>query len=53
LAKDRQAQADVLLIAATLTGLALLTRSGQLEVLGFGSDELLARLPRFGRSAQA
>jgi AcrR family transcriptional regulator len=41
---SRVAQADVVLIAATLTGLALLSRSGRLDALGFGNDELLARL---------
>ncbi len=41
---SRAAQADVVLIAATLTGLALLSRSGRLDALGFGNAELLARL---------
>ena len=43
---SRDAQADVVLIAATLTGLALLKRSGRLDALGFGNAELLARLER-------
>jgi AcrR family transcriptional regulator len=43
-AESREAQADVLLLAATLTGLAVLARSGRLDALGFSSDELLARL---------
>jgi len=41
---SREAQADVVLIAATLAGLALLGRSGRLDALGFDSPELLARL---------
>jgi AcrR family transcriptional regulator len=43
---SREAQADVVLIAATLAGLALLGRSGRLAALGFDSPELLARLER-------
>jgi AcrR family transcriptional regulator len=43
---SREAQADVVLIAATLTGLALLKRSGRLDALGFGNAELLARLEK-------
>jgi AcrR family transcriptional regulator len=43
---SRNAQADVVLIAATLSGLALLSRSGRLDALGFGNAELLARLER-------
>ena len=43
-AKSREAQADVLLVAATLSGLALLSRAGRLEALGFDTGELLARL---------
>lgn len=45
-AKNREGQAEVLLVAAALTGLAILTRSGRLEALGFDPDEVLARLPR-------
>jgi AcrR family transcriptional regulator len=44
--RSREAQADVVLIAAALAGLALLGRSGRLEALGFSSAELLARLDR-------
>lgn len=44
--KSREAQADVILIAATLSGLALLSRGGRLDALGFGHAELLARLER-------
>lgn len=40
----REAQCDVLLVAATLSGLALLARAGRLDALGFGVDEILARL---------
>lgn len=43
-ADSREAQCDVLLVAATLAGLALLTRAGRLDALGFGSAEILARL---------
>jgi hypothetical protein len=41
---SREGQLDVLLIAATLAGLALLDRSGRLRALGFSPDELVARL---------
>ena len=41
---NRETQADVVLIAAMLSGLALLSRAGRLDALGFGNDELLARL---------
>lgn len=43
-ADSRPAQADVLLLAAALGGLAMLARSGRLQALGFSADELLARL---------
>jgi AcrR family transcriptional regulator len=43
---SRDAQADVVLIAAALAGLALLSRGGRLDALGFGNTELLARLER-------
>jgi AcrR family transcriptional regulator len=50
-AESRESQADVLLLAASLTGLALLARSGRLEALGFSADELLARLDtRFSKA---
>ncbi|HEY5337884.1 MAG TPA: helix-turn-helix domain-containing protein [Rhizomicrobium sp.] len=45
-ASSREAQADVVLIAAALSGLALLSRSGRLAALGFSNDELLRRLDR-------
>jgi AcrR family transcriptional regulator len=37
-------QADVVLTAALLTGLAVLVRAGRLKALGFDEDELLGRL---------
>jgi AcrR family transcriptional regulator len=43
-AESRTAQIDVVLLAATLTGLAVLARSGRLEALGYGTEELVARL---------
>ena len=50
-ADSRESQADVLLLAASLTGLALLARSGRLGALGFSGDELLARLDtRFSKA---
>jgi len=44
--RSREGQGDVVLIAAALTGLALLARSGRLDALGFSHEELLARLER-------
>jgi len=41
---SRGSQCDVLLVAATLSGLALLARSGRLEALGFTPEEILDRL---------
>ncbi len=43
---SREGQCDVVLVAATLAGLALLARSGRLSALGFSPDELLDRLDR-------
>ena len=43
-ADSREGQRDVVLIAATLAGLALLVRSGRLAALGFSAEELLNRL---------
>ena len=40
----REGQCDVVLVAATVAGLALLARSGRLEALGFSADEMIARL---------
>jgi len=42
--KNRTEQVDVLLLAAALTGLAVLTRSGRLAALGFSTEEAIARL---------
>lgn len=41
---SRESQCDVLLVAATLSGLALLARAGRLEALGFSVEEILIRL---------
>ena len=43
-AESRAVQQDVLLLAAALTGLAVLARSGRLQALGFTPEELLERL---------
>ena len=46
---SRAAQSDVVVLAAALAGLALMSRAGRLDALGFRPDELLARLEaRFG-----
>ena len=46
---SRENQCDVVLVAASLAGLALLARSGRLDALGFTADEMIARLDaRFG-----
>lgn len=45
-AQSREAQADTVLIAAALSGLALLARSGRLAALGFTPEEILASLER-------
>lgn len=42
--KNRTEQIDVLLLAATLTGLAVLARSGRLTALGFSTEEVIAHL---------
>jgi AcrR family transcriptional regulator len=48
--ESRAAQGDVVLLAAALTGLAVLARSGRLSALGFETDELVERLDaRFSR----
>lgn len=41
---NRESQSDVVLVAAALTGLALLARSGRLSALGFAPEEIIARL---------
>ena len=43
-AVNREGQCDVVLVAAAVTGLALLARSGRLAALGFSSAEILDRL---------
>lgn len=43
---SHEAQADVLLIAASLTGLAVLARSSRLEALGFSAADMIAALDR-------
>jgi AcrR family transcriptional regulator len=51
-ADSRAEQSDVVLLAAALTGLAVLARSGRLEALGFEAQEIVARLDaRFTRAA--
>jgi AcrR family transcriptional regulator len=40
----RESQADIVLMAASLTGLAVLARSGRLSALGFTAEEIVARL---------
>ncbi len=42
--ESRENQCDVVLVAAALSGLAMLARSGRLAALGFSPDEILARL---------
>jgi AcrR family transcriptional regulator len=41
---SRESQCDVVLVAASLVGLALLARSGRLKALGFLPQEMIARL---------
>jgi AcrR family transcriptional regulator len=41
---SRENQCDVVLVAAALSGLAILARSGRLSALGFNTPEILARL---------
>jgi AcrR family transcriptional regulator len=41
---SRESQCDVVLVAASLVGLALLSRSGRLKALGFLPEEIIARL---------
>ena len=43
-ANSRDAQCDVVLVAAALAGLAMLARTGRLGALGFTPEEILARL---------
>jgi AcrR family transcriptional regulator len=44
--ESREAQVDVMLLAAALTGLAVLARSGRLAALGFSLDEVVPALDR-------
>ena len=43
---SREAQSDVVLIAAALAGLAVFARSGRLEALGFSNADMVAALDR-------
>jgi AcrR family transcriptional regulator len=43
---NRQSQCDVVLMAASLSGLAMFSRSGRLSALGFTPEEIRARLDR-------
>jgi AcrR family transcriptional regulator len=43
-ASSRGAQCDVVLVAAAISGLAMLARSGRLAALGFSAEEILERL---------
>lgn len=53
-AADRQSQADTLVLASALIGLAVLRRGGRLKALGFSPEELLARMAaRFAGSSLA
>jgi AcrR family transcriptional regulator len=42
--ESRDSQLDTVLLAATLTGLAVMARSGRLGALGFSAEEIVARL---------
>lgn len=44
--ESRDSQLDTVLLAATLTGLAVMARSGRLGALGFSAEEIVARLKR-------
>jgi AcrR family transcriptional regulator len=48
---SRESQCDVVLVAASLVGLALLARSGRLQALGFAPAEMIARLDSRFRGA--
>lgn len=53
-ARSRGAQADVVLLAATLAGLAMLRRAGPLQALGFSVEEMLDRVEaHFSRMKEA
>jgi len=44
--RSREDQADIVLLAASLTGLAVLLRSGRLGALGFSDADMIAALDR-------
>ena len=44
--KNRDEQADIVLAAAAITGLAAFMRAGRLKALGFEEQELLERLDK-------
>ena len=48
---SRESQCDVVLVAASLVGLALLARSGRLKTLGFTPEEMISRLESRFRGA--
>jgi AcrR family transcriptional regulator len=50
-AQNRDEQADVVLLAAALAGIAMLERNGRLQALGFSATELLGRLRGFTQAA--
>jgi len=53
-ARSRPAQADVVLLAATLAGLAMFRRAGRLQALGFSVQEMLHRVEaHFSRMKEA
>src|SRR5215467_7646947 len=45
-ARSREEQADIVLIAATLVGLAAISRAGRLKALGFDERNLIHRLEK-------
>jgi len=45
-ATSRETQADIVLMAASLAGLALLLRSGRLQALGFSAADMIGALSR-------
>lgn len=53
-AHSRSTQADVVLLAASLAGLAMLRRAGRLQALGFSTEEMLDRVEaHFSRMNEA
>src|ERR1041385_6552072 len=52
-AESRESQADIVLMAAALAGLAMLRRGGRLQALGFSAEEVLARLHQISPINQA